>query len=305
MAAVELTGQRELLRLATAGSVDDGKSTLIGRLLLDTGSLLADHIDDVSRGGALDLAAVTDGLRAERERASRSTSPTGSSRPSGDRSSSPTPRATSATPATCSPARRPPSRARSDRRPHGGRHPDPQACAHRCAAGDRAHRDVRQQDGSGELGPGAVRGDRRRGPRGGPAPRRARRDRDPDQRLARRQHRARLRPHAVLRRPDAARVPGAGRHPGRPRSVAAASSDPMGGPAGGRWLTALHGADRRRHARGRMLEVGDEVVVLAAGVSTTITELDTLDGGADAAVPPMSVTFGLADPLDVGRGICW
>jgi len=67
MAAVELTGPRELLRLATAGSVDDGKSTLIGRLLLDTGSLLADHLDDVSRGGALDLAAVTDGLRAERE----------------------------------------------------------------------------------------------------------------------------------------------------------------------------------------------------------------------------------------------
>jgi bifunctional enzyme CysN/CysC len=60
--------QRELLRLATAGSVDDGKSTLIGRLLLDTGSLLADHLDDVSRNGDQpDLAAVTDGLRAERE----------------------------------------------------------------------------------------------------------------------------------------------------------------------------------------------------------------------------------------------
>ena len=60
--------QRELLRLATAGSVDDGKSTLIGRLLLDTGSLLADHLDDVSdNGGPPDLAAVTDGLRAERE----------------------------------------------------------------------------------------------------------------------------------------------------------------------------------------------------------------------------------------------
>ena len=67
MAAAELTRQRELLRLATAGSVDDGKSTLIGRLLLDTGSLLADNLDEVSRGGALDLAAVTDGLRAERE----------------------------------------------------------------------------------------------------------------------------------------------------------------------------------------------------------------------------------------------
>ena len=60
--------QRELLRLATAGSVDDGKSTLIGRLLLDTGSLLADHLDDVSdNGGQPDLAAITDGLRAERE----------------------------------------------------------------------------------------------------------------------------------------------------------------------------------------------------------------------------------------------
>src|ERR1700735_51846 len=67
MAAVEATRERDLLRLATAGSVDDGKSTLIGRLLLDTGSLLADHLDDVSRGGGLDLAAVTDGLRAERE----------------------------------------------------------------------------------------------------------------------------------------------------------------------------------------------------------------------------------------------
>jgi bifunctional enzyme CysN/CysC len=59
---------RELVRLVTAGSVDDGKSTLIGRLLLDTGSLLSDHLDEVSgEGGAPDLAAITDGLRAERE----------------------------------------------------------------------------------------------------------------------------------------------------------------------------------------------------------------------------------------------
>ncbi len=55
------------MRLATAGSVDDGKSTLIGRLLLDTGSLLADHLDDVSSDGDPDLAAITHGLRAERE----------------------------------------------------------------------------------------------------------------------------------------------------------------------------------------------------------------------------------------------
>ncbi len=61
-------GQRDLVRLVTAGSVDDGKSTLIGRLLLDTGSLLSDHLDEVSgREGVPDLAAITDGLRAERE----------------------------------------------------------------------------------------------------------------------------------------------------------------------------------------------------------------------------------------------
>ncbi len=61
--------ERELLRLATAGSVDDGKSTLIGRLLLDTGSLMSDHLDEVSGDGTgrPDLAALTDGLRAERE----------------------------------------------------------------------------------------------------------------------------------------------------------------------------------------------------------------------------------------------
>jgi sulfate adenylyltransferase subunit 1 len=62
-----------LLRLATAGSVDDGKSTLVGRLLHDSKSVLADQLDAVervSRGRGLahaDLALLTDGLRAERE----------------------------------------------------------------------------------------------------------------------------------------------------------------------------------------------------------------------------------------------
>ena len=62
-----------LVRVATAGSVDDGKSTLIGRLLHDTKSLLADqlaHVEEVSRRRGLeevDLALITDGLRAERE----------------------------------------------------------------------------------------------------------------------------------------------------------------------------------------------------------------------------------------------
>jgi len=58
----------DLMRLATAGSVDDGKSTLIGRLLHDAKAILADQLDDLhGRDGALDLSRLTDGLRAERE----------------------------------------------------------------------------------------------------------------------------------------------------------------------------------------------------------------------------------------------
>jgi bifunctional enzyme CysN/CysC len=59
---------RQLLRITTAGSVDDGKSTLIGRLLHDTDSLPTDHLEAVTNEeGIADLAALSDGLRAERE----------------------------------------------------------------------------------------------------------------------------------------------------------------------------------------------------------------------------------------------
>ena len=63
----------DLLRFATAGSVDDGKSTLIGRLLYDTKSLFTDQLEAVeavsqARGDEYtNLALLTDGLRAERE----------------------------------------------------------------------------------------------------------------------------------------------------------------------------------------------------------------------------------------------
>ncbi|MGA8987540.1 sulfate adenylyltransferase subunit 1 [Aeromicrobium sp.] len=64
---------RTLLRLATAGSVDDGKSTLVGRLLYDSKSVLADQFDALERVSrdrglaSVDLALLTDGLRSERE----------------------------------------------------------------------------------------------------------------------------------------------------------------------------------------------------------------------------------------------
>ncbi len=66
-------GRRTLLRLATAGSVDDGKSTLVGRLLFDTDSVLRDTLDSIEQASRrkglpkADLALLTDGLRAERE----------------------------------------------------------------------------------------------------------------------------------------------------------------------------------------------------------------------------------------------
>jgi sulfate adenylyltransferase large subunit len=63
---------RDLLRFSTAGSVDDGKSTLIGRLLYDTQSVYEDQVRSIqgkgtTGAGVLDLALLTDGLRAERE----------------------------------------------------------------------------------------------------------------------------------------------------------------------------------------------------------------------------------------------
>jgi sulfate adenylyltransferase large subunit len=63
----------DLLRICTAGSVDDGKSTLIGRLLYDTRAVYDDHLQSVERAsrtrsaGAIDFSLFTDGLRAERE----------------------------------------------------------------------------------------------------------------------------------------------------------------------------------------------------------------------------------------------
>src|SRR5439155_14465311 len=64
---------KELLRFTTAGSVDDGKSTLIGRLLHDSKAVYEDQLASVRKsrinrsGGPIDFSLLTDGLRAERE----------------------------------------------------------------------------------------------------------------------------------------------------------------------------------------------------------------------------------------------
>ncbi|MGG5170846.1 sulfate adenylyltransferase subunit 1 [Pseudarthrobacter sp. J1738] len=76
-AGTALLADTTLFRFATAGSVDDGKSTLVGRLLHDSKAILADQLEAVTRSsadrgfggekGGVDLALLTDGLRAERE----------------------------------------------------------------------------------------------------------------------------------------------------------------------------------------------------------------------------------------------
>ena len=63
----------DILKFLTAGSVDDGKSTLIGRLLYDSDSILLDQLEALQASnrknddGTIDLAILTDGLKAERE----------------------------------------------------------------------------------------------------------------------------------------------------------------------------------------------------------------------------------------------
>src|SRR5271163_2024062 len=73
---LEAEQAKDLLRFTTAGSVDDGKSTLIGRLLYDSHNVYEDHVRAVTRShgtgngtsaAAIDFAQLTDGLRAERE----------------------------------------------------------------------------------------------------------------------------------------------------------------------------------------------------------------------------------------------
>ncbi len=70
MSSATPVGDHRALRFLTAGSVDDGKSTLIGRLLFDSRAILADQLDTLEKkaaGAPIDLSLLTDGLEAERE----------------------------------------------------------------------------------------------------------------------------------------------------------------------------------------------------------------------------------------------
>ena len=227
----------DLLRFATAGSVDDGKSTLIGRLLYDTKSLFTDQLAAVEAVSAArgdeytNLALLTDGLRAEREQ--------GITIDVAYRYF--------ATPAAEVHHRRHPgahpvhpqhghrrvhrrSGADPGGRPQGPGRAVPPARVPLLAAAGAAPGALRQQDGPGRLVAGGVRADRRRVHRVRREARRPRPDRGADLRAARRQHRQPLGEHALVRRAVAAAPPGAGAHRQRPqpgrRPVPGAVRDP-------------------------------------------------------------------------------
>jgi hypothetical protein len=103
--------RKELLRFLTCGNVDDGKSTLIGRLLHDSKMIYEDHLEAITKdskkvgttGEDIDLALLVDVCRLSASRASPSTWRTAISAPPSASSSSPTRPAMSSTPATWPP----------------------------------------------------------------------------------------------------------------------------------------------------------------------------------------------------------
>ena len=195
---------------------------------------------------------------------------------------------------------------RLDRRRGGGadrcsqrrRHADAQAHPHRVAARHRARGGVRQQNGSRRVGPGALRGYRAAGP--GPHPPVADRGPAASSRSAR--------CTATTSRSGSERAPfyaGPTLLEYLEEVDVQADRDLSRLRVPIQWVGRPRDGDSRFYA-GRVvagaLQAGDEVVVLPAGVTTTVTDVDTLDPEAQEAVPPMSVTLRLADHLDVGRG---
>ncbi len=204
----------EPLRFATVGSVDDGKSTLIGRLLHDSKSIFEDqleHVEAVSKkrgNDYVDLALLTDGLRAEREQGitidvayryfstptpqlhhRRLPRPHPVHAQHGDRRLDGGPRDRA--------DRRPPRRGRTD--------PPPQPAG--VAARRAAPRDRGEQDGPGRLQPGPLRRDPRAVHRVRPETRTARRDLHPDLGVRRRQRGRPVAAHGLVRGFDVPQPP--------------------------------------------------------------------------------------------------
>ncbi len=298
----------ELLRIATAGSVDDGKSTLIGRLLFDTKQVFQDQLEHVEqtsleRGdGYVNLALLTDGLRAEREQGIT---------------------IDVAYRYFATPERRfiiadTPGHVRYTRNMVTGASTADLSIILIDARNGVVEQSRRHAFISSLLGvphvvvcvnkmdlvdwdKADVRPDRPRLHRVRPQARGQGRHVHPDLRAERRQRRRPLRQRALVPGAAAALPPGARAHRLRPqpdrRPLPRAVGDPaddrraprlprLRGPGGGRG--AAPGRRRGGAALGR--------------ASRRSQGIDSFDGPLDAAHPPMSVTLRLEDELDVSRG---
>ena len=295
-----MTATRQLLRITTAGSVDDGKSTLIGRLLHDTDSLPLDHLEAVTdEEGIADLAALSDGLRAEREQgitidvAYRFFSTDARSYILADT----------------------PGHERYTRNMFTGASNahvavllvDARAGVLRQTRPARAHREAPrhqalcrhdQQDRPGRLRPDTVH--------------------EVDKEL--RQVAARLGGVDITVIPIAAKhgdnvVHRSDRTPWYQGptlleylenvELSAPQPEPTKLRLPVQWVSRPT-ADLRRRYTGRLsagtLNVGDPIVSLPAGTRSTVTVVDTLDDDRTTAVAPLSVSIELSDDIDVGRG---
>ena len=273
-----------LLRICTAGSVDDGKSTLIGRLLYDsrgstkTSALGREGVEEPHRRADRLLAVHRRPARPSASRASRSTSPTATSRRRGASSSSPTRRATSSTRATWRPARRrPTSRSCSSTR---GTASATQSRRHARIARLLGITDfvlavnkMDLVDFDRDVFDDIVRRLR------GAAARTRELHADSAQRAARRQRHHAERPHAVVRRAEPARVPGDGR--GRPRRDRRSRS-------AFRCSSWSRPTDDFRGYAGQIasgtVRVGDRVTRLAVRPHERVKRIVTWDGDLDDGV---------------------
>ena len=171
----------------------------------------------------------------------------------------------------------------------------------RVAARRAAPRAVREQDGPRRLRPGRVRAHQGRVPRVRGQARRARPRVHPDLGAARRQRR---RPLRRTRRGTRARACcTTSKRCTSPPTGTSSTAGSRCSTSSGRATTAIH--DYRGYAgqvASGTYKKGDEVVVLPSGFTSTIASIDTADGEVEEATPPMSVTIRLADDLDVSRG---
>ena len=291
-----------LLRICTAGSVDDGKSTLIGRLLYDSRGVYEDQVQSV-RAASRNRDRRADRLLALHRRPARRARAGHHHRRrlSLLRDGAP----------EVHPGRH--ARARAVHAQHGDRRLDgrPRDPARRRASRrprqTRRHARIARLLGISSFVLAINKMDLRRLRRAASstrsattsrrARRRARAPRHSDQRAPRRQRDRAERPHALVRRSEPARVSrdrgGRAPHAAAAVPVPGAARDPPGSR-----VPRLRRTDRV----GRGPRVGDRVTVWPSGRTTRVTRIVTWDGDLDVAFAPMSVTLVLDDEIDISRG---